>query len=220
MKILALEFSSTQRSVAVAEGDANAKLIVRGVAHESGTKETKAFSLIEAALASAHWSRTDIDCIVVGLGPGSYTGIRVAISIAQGWELARELKLLGISTVEALAHQAKSQRMTGSINIAIDAHRNEFYLATASAEAPVSELRNSLRLVSAAEIDRLISSGAKVIGPDLQQCFPTALHLWPEASALAQLAADRADFVMGEQLEPIYLRAPTFVKAPPPRLIP
>jgi tRNA threonylcarbamoyladenosine biosynthesis protein TsaB len=220
MKILALEFSSGQRSVAVAEIDPNTKPIIRGTARESGTKETKAFSLIEAALSSAHWSRIDIECVVVGLGPGSYTGIRVAISIAQGWQLAREVKLLGISTVECLAHQAKTQAITGSINIAIDAHRNEFYLATADGDAPVTEFRNSLHLVPADEIERLIASGAKVIGPELHPQFPAAQQMWPEASALAELAALRTDFVNGEDLEPIYLRAVAFVKAPPPRVIP
>src|SRR4051794_23641679 len=84
MKILALEFSSPVRSVAVG-GD----VPKHGYAEEGGSRETKPFALINAALAQAEISREEIHCIAVGLGPGSYAGIRIAIAIAQGWQLAR-----------------------------------------------------------------------------------------------------------------------------------
>ena len=47
--------------------------------------------------------REAIEAIAVGLGPGSYTGIRAAIALAQGWQLAREVKTLGVSSVAAMA---------------------------------------------------------------------------------------------------------------------
>ena len=52
--------------------------------------------MIESALAEAKIEREQIEVIAVGLGPGSYTGIRAAISVAQGWQLARGVKLLGV----------------------------------------------------------------------------------------------------------------------------
>lgn len=223
MKTLALEFSTSQHSVVVAEIEPGPVLSngsvasILGTAHESGTNETKAFALIETALRPANWSPADIECIIVGLGPGSYTGIRVAISIAQGWQLARNVKLLGISTVECLAHQAKFRGVPEAFHIAIDAHRNEFYLASGSVKDEISKFRDSLRLAAADEIERLIASGETVIGPDLG--FARARHLWPEAFALAEIAPGRTDFIRGEQLEPFYLRPTTFVKAPPPRVI-
>src|SRR5438876_225742 len=103
MKILALEFSSAQRSVAlVVDGQ------VRGRAQETGTRESRALSLIETALAAAGLERENVDCLAIGLGPGSYTGIRSAIALAQGWQLARGTKILGISSVESLAAQART----------------------------------------------------------------------------------------------------------------
>ena len=68
--------------------------------------------------------------IAVGLGPGSYTGIRAAIAMAQGWQLARGVKLLGVSSAEALAAQAQAENIFGRVNLVIDAQRGEFYLAT------------------------------------------------------------------------------------------
>jgi len=76
---LALEFSSSQRSVAVARAGR-----VLAETSEAGGRETHAFGMIEKVLAAAKIGRAEIECLAVGLGPGSYTGIRVALSIAQG----------------------------------------------------------------------------------------------------------------------------------------
>src|SRR5580704_7966632 len=124
MTILALEFSSPQRSVAVLRmGDTP----VVAEAIEAGGRNTTAFGMIEKVLAEAKIEREEIDVIVVGLGPGSYTGIRAAISIAQGWRLARGIKLLGVNSVEAIAAQAQVENFFGRVNVVIDAQRNEFY---------------------------------------------------------------------------------------------
>ncbi len=219
MNILALEFSSSHRSVAVLGTNAP-KPQAAGISRESDGRETHAFALIEKALDQAGLSRQSIDCICVGLGPGSYTGIRVAISVAQGWQLVRGVKLLGISSVDYLAIQAKQQRLHGTVNIAIDAQRNEFYLASYTVSEASLELPQPLRLVAADEIKRVIAVGGRIIGPDLSGLFAGAGDVWPDAATLAQLAAGRDNFVMGEQLEPIYLRPTTFVKAPPPRILP
>ena len=101
MKILALEFSSEQRSVAVVEDGR-----VLGEAREKTGKHTQAFALIEAALKEAQLEREQIDGIAVGIGPGSYMGTRIAIAIAQGWQLARGVKTAGISSAEAFAREA------------------------------------------------------------------------------------------------------------------
>ena len=67
-----------------------------------------AFGLIETALGQAQIEREQIDCLAVGLGPGSYTGIRAAISIAQAWQLARNVRVLGVGSVECFALQAQA----------------------------------------------------------------------------------------------------------------
>jgi tRNA threonylcarbamoyl adenosine modification protein YeaZ len=218
MKILALEFSSSRRSVAVAESDSNDRARILASAQEEG-RETRPLGMIETCLVQSRWSRADVDCIAVAIGPGSYTGIRVAISIAHGWQLAWGVKLLGISSVECLAAQAQGQGIKDQMNIAIDAQRDEFYLASGNANLDARSFRESLRLVAAEEVEHFIAAGQRVAGPDLDKRFPKAQQLYPEASALAKLAAARTDFVRGEQLEPIYLRPVEFVKAPPPRIV-
>jgi len=97
MTILALEFSSERRSVALARDG----IVLSEAVEQTGGRATNALGLIESALATAGLSRDEIEVIAVGLGPGSYTGIRAAIAVAQGWQLARGVKLLGISSAEA-----------------------------------------------------------------------------------------------------------------------
>lgn len=200
MTILALEFSSEQRSVALARGG-----VVLAEASESGGRNTKAFALIEKVLATAKVAREEIEAIAVGLGPGSYTGIRAAIAVAQGWQLARGVKLLGISSAECLAAQAQAAEIFGRVNVVIDAQRGEFYLATWEISGSERREVSPLKIVPAAP------AGESCVGPS------AGTVLFPAAATLAGLAGQRSDFLAGEDLQPIYLRETAFVKAVPAR---
>jgi len=213
MTILALEFSSSQRSVAVARDGC-----VLAEAAEAGGRETKAFGLIEKVLADANIRREEIGCLAVGLGPGSYTGIRVALAIAQGWQLARGVKLLGIGSVECLVAQAQAEKMFGRVNVAIDAQRGEFFLAVYEISADGAKEVGPLRIVPAATVDARAAAGEMLAGPEATRWLTAGKILLPSAMALAKLAARRNDFSPGEKLEPVYLRETNFVKAPPARL--
>src|ERR1041385_3695067 len=89
----------------------------------------KPLALAEAALREAGLEREQIECLAIGLGPGSYTGIRAAIALAQGWQLARGGKLLGMSSAACIAAQAQAEGLRGEACVVIDAQREEFYLA-------------------------------------------------------------------------------------------
>jgi tRNA threonylcarbamoyladenosine biosynthesis protein TsaB len=213
MKILALEFSSEQRSVALVDSGR-----VAGRASESGGRQTRAFALIDAALREAVWEREAIECIAVGLGPGSYTGIRAAIALAQGWQLARSVHVLGVGSVDCLVAQAHSEGVRGSVHFLIDAQRGEFYCGTAELAQPGPRL-SPLHIIGLEEA-RVLPVGALIVEPGLLQLFPGARARCPDAAALGKLASARSDFVSAEKLEPVYLRAVSFVKAPQPRVIP
>jgi len=215
MKILALEFSSPRRSVAVVvDGQLRARV------EEADPRANRALSWIEAALRAAGLEREKVECLAIGIGPGSYTGIRSAIALAQGWQLARGTHILGISSVECLAAQAQAERIHGRINIVIDAQRNEFYLARFEAGPSGARLLSPLHLAGRQTVLELISAGEIVLGPEAATWFPGARAVFPDAAMLGQLAAQRDDFLPGEKLEPVYLREASFAKAKPPRVIP
>ena len=214
MKILALEFSSPRRSVAVGDGSGRTS-----GACEQGDRGGQPFALIERALEQASVSREQIECVAVGLGPGSYAGIRSAIALAQGWQLARRVHLVGIPSVDCLAAQAQAAGIHGRVHFLIDAQRGEFYLGIYEIGATV-QLLEPLRLLPGAEAPLLAARGPVAVGQDLATRFPGAHVLEPDAAALCALAGPRKDFVAGEQLQPIYLRETNFVKAPLPRKSP
>lgn len=222
MKILALEFSSGQRSVAIVEtpvGQAASPARSLSVVTETGPRGLKPLVLVDAALRQAQLAPAQINCVAVGLGPGSYTGIRVAIAWAQGWQLARNVRIAGVSSVEALAVQAQAAGLIGPIAILIDAQRNEFYLALYEVLAGERRIIEPLHLATFTEVKTRLEHCEHVIGPEATRWFPNARLMSPSALAVAQLAAAKNEFVSAEHLEPIYLRQTTFVKAPPPRTV-
>lgn len=215
MTILALEFSSSWRSVAIARDG-----VVTGEAMETGGRSVAAFGMIEKVLAQAKIEREAVEAIAVGLGPGSYTGIRAAIALAQGWQLARPVKTIGVSSVAAMTAQAQAGKLFGRVNLLVDAQREEFYLATYDiTESACTEIM-PLKIVSRTEVQSRVDAGGILAGPDVEKFFPRARALFPGAAAVAILAARQNDFVPGEKLEPIYLRETTFVKTPLPRTPP
>jgi tRNA threonylcarbamoyl adenosine modification protein YeaZ len=208
MKILAVEFSSENRSVALVEGS-----VVLARAAEPGGR--RVIGLVEEVLRGAGCEREEVEAIAVGLGPGSYTGIRGAIAFAQGWQIGRPVNLIGVSSVECLAAQAEAEKIFGTVNIVVDAQRNEFYLARFQIEAGARRELEPLRLATHAEITACGEARETTVGPALEPWFPKAISLYPDAATLGQLSAKHP----GAKLEPIYLRETNFKKAPPLRII-
>lgn len=219
MKILAFDFSSPQRSVAVLNAWDDRPLQTFSEVVDSAPGRTmKPLAMVESAMLKAGLEREEIECIAIGLGPGSYTGIRAAIALAQGWQLGSNVKLLGISSAEAVAAQAQAEGARGTAQVVIDAQRGEFYVVNYElTDAGIRET-SPLRIVSREGI--ATPSGEVLIGPEVTKWFPGGRLVFPRAAVLAQMAVPRSDFLPGEKLEPIYLRETTFVKAPPPRELP
>ena len=192
---------------------------IRGTAVEEAPGATRALALVESALAQAQLGREEIECIAVGIGPGSYTGIRAAIALAQGWQLGRDVRLLGVSSVECLAAMAHAKGWLGPTSVVIDAQREELYLAKYQVNAAGWSEVDPLRLVAVEAVRQQAGAGELMIGPEVTRWFSTGRTLFPDAGTIAQLAIARSDFVSGEKLEPIYLRETTFVKAPLPRIV-
>ena len=215
MKTLAVEFSFDHRSVAVLDGE---NLLAEKTITEG--RNTAAVQLIEETLTAAKMSRPEIECIAVGIGPGSYTGIRAAIALTQGWQLAAGVKVQAADSLEALALGRQIAGDRGEITFAVDAARGEFYLAKFELENEGIRNIEPTRLAKRDEFEALLESGQPVIGPSLAEKYPVASEHFPSAEFVGRLASQRAEFVEASELEPVYLRQVDFVKAPPLREIP
>ena len=201
MKILALDFSTLRRSAAVVDENSNVLSTVTQEPQRAGSP----FPLISEALARAGLEAPDIDALAVGLGPGSYTGIRSSLAIAQGWNLARQIPAAGVSSAEAIAFAAFEKGLRGVVEVVIDAQRSEVYSALYNL-TDFSLLR-PLKILPKPET-------ATIIGPEASRWNEDGTIIEPGAAVIGKLASRAKNFGPPERLEAIYLREPSFVKAP------
>src|SRR6185312_12626224 len=121
MNLLAIETATEACSVALLHGNT---LIDRSELAPRRHAEL-VLPMAEALLAEAGITRKQLDVIAVGQGPGAFTGVRLAISVAQGLALALDIPVVSVSSLAALAMQAPKNG--APILAAIDARREEIY---------------------------------------------------------------------------------------------
>jgi tRNA threonylcarbamoyladenosine biosynthesis protein TsaB len=193
VKILALELSSARGSLAWRDGDA---VFTRDWANDRKHSGEFFHNLSEVQKRFGAPER-----IVVGLGPGSYAGTRIAISAAIGLQFASKAALVGLSSLCALDCAASEYVVVG------DARRQTFFLA---------QVRNTIlsappELQTEAELRRAIGA-LRARMPiftveDLPQ-FEGVSVRYPSAEILARLAQDANRTFVLPPLEPMYLREP------------
>ncbi|MFT4257482.1 MAG: tRNA (adenosine(37)-N6)-threonylcarbamoyltransferase complex dimerization subunit type 1 TsaB [Pseudoxanthomonas sp.] len=121
MRLLAFETATEACSVALSiDGDVIERFEIAPRRHAE-----LALPWAEQLLAEAGIAKSQLDAIAVGRGPGAFTGVRLAVALAQGIALALDLPVLPVSTLRALAVQGE-----GRILAAIDARMGEIYVAT------------------------------------------------------------------------------------------
>ena len=193
MTTLALECSTAQGSLAALR---DGRLIFSERFTSERGHGSALFVSLERALAVTGRRKR----VVVGLGPGSYSGIRIAIAAAIGLEVGHDSALLGIPSVAALETSASEYIAIG------DARRGQFFFARAKAglliEGPellsLDELNH--RLAAAAPLPVYASAPIPAL-PDVEIARPSA-------EILVRLAESARGITATDHLEPLYLREP------------
>lgn len=218
MKLLAFETATEACSVAVwVDGEVRER-------HEIAPRRHAALALpwADALLAEAGVAKAQLDAIAVGIGPGAFTGVRLAVALAQGIALGLDLPVVPVSTLAVLALSGRPpDAPTGTtICAAIDARMDEVYLGRfVCDEDGLVGTRGSEVLVAPALAavveggDALgIGTGFAAKGGALAERLRPArvfAEALPHAADLARLAA--RGFTLGgalpaDRLEPAYLR--------------
>jgi tRNA threonylcarbamoyladenosine biosynthesis protein TsaB len=194
VKILALEISTAQGSVAMLE-DSQEPIVFH---FRNDRKNSGAFF---QSLHDVSHRVHELDVIVVGLGPGSYAGIRIAIAAAIGLQTAGEIRLLGLSSICAIDPAPNEYCVVG------DARRASFFFARICANQIVEgiDLYNETEL--RARLEKLSSETAIFSSENLSQ-FPNAVVRYPTALMLGKLIQRGPLHASEAPLEPIYLRKP------------
>ena len=213
MRLLAIETATEACSIAV---------LVDGAVIErfeiAPRRHTElALPWAEALLAEAGIAKSQLDAIAVGRGPGAFTGVRLAIALAQGIALALDRPLLPVSTLATLAMQSTGERILA----AIDARMGEIYVA--------SFQRKGDGLVATS--DEVVIAPDAYVPPDgndwhavgtgfaaVDGALVARLQGWlatvdaaalPHAADVARLGAlafARGEAIAPERIEPAYLR--------------
>lgn len=226
MKILGIEWSSHKRTLALGDWAEGKGVRILATAALAGGRDSKYFEAFQRAADQAGVQKSDIETVVVGLGPGSYAGIRSAISVAYGWHLANDAKLIGIPSDRVLARKALSDHSILRVHTLIDAQRGECYHAVyeKGKEGSIHTVQ-ALSIVNPEQLIREESEDDVYVGADIQRWFhgkpPGDISLLegsPDAATLIQESENVLCKPGSPDLKPIYLRPTTFVKAPPARI--
>lgn len=215
VRILALETSSRVGSVALFE---DGRIVASAVHTQPNRHAEYSLALIESALSDAGWGKTSIDRVAVGIGPGSFTGIRVGMALAQGIALGIDVPLVGVGSLRAMARAVPDDDPRPRAAL-LDARMEELFLAVygaAGAElaAPAIVARDQVpALLESAYPDAVpIGEGALGLCPGALESGRTNL---PHAALTAVIASRLAPEAAPPR--PLYLRA---VNAKPPILAP
>jgi tRNA threonylcarbamoyladenosine biosynthesis protein TsaB len=189
---LAIETSTSHGSIALG----NDKVVVQSI--DLGTAQRHSASLFPV-LTRLGLPRLKIRRIIVGIGPGSFSGIRVGIAAAQGIALAQEVPVIGICSAWSIAVQFPQITRLG---VFADAKRREAF-CTAFANGEIERETYLLPMVD------LEDHTAKFTLAVSAEPLPgIATRVYPRARDLLSFSESFPGWVRQQPLEPIYLREP------------
>lgn len=124
--VLSIDTASDTCSVAVKNSDG---AVFESYSDGSGDHFEKLSVLVTECLEQSGAVISELSLIRVGLGPGSFTGLRIGVSFCKGLACAYRIPLVGVCSFEALAHVALRQGVSGLLAVASDARRDEVFCA-------------------------------------------------------------------------------------------
>ena len=199
-KVLAFDSSTETLSVALGLAGATKDFCFRQTA--GGNRASQVIlPIIQELMAQAQWRFTDLDAIAFGCGPGAFTGVRVACSVAQGLGFASETPVLPINTLLAVAQTAYMRVGYAQIMAALDARMGEVYTAS-------YDFRQ-LRAPWAAKAKLVCRHDCVVPSGYIQAGNMGGIACLPEASSMLCLARPLLQMgfaIPAEESRPLYIR--------------
>ena len=216
MKLLAFDTSTDILSVAVQGGAMDAARLYQHTAAGGAQTSTHLIPEIQRLMALAQLRLKDLDAIVFGAGPGSFTGLRTACSVAQGLAFGADVPVLPVDTLLAVAEEARWQcadAQSFAVTALLDARMDELYMANFVFSSGRWTRCSSDRLIKPENLawngtDRLAGNVFEGYGARLPPLAAQSAAL-PTATALLRLApallASGAG-VSAENALPTYIR--------------
>jgi tRNA threonylcarbamoyladenosine biosynthesis protein TsaB len=200
--LLAIDASTDQVELALASQGVVRAMTLPGGAQAS----TQLLPAVAALCVQANCRLADLDAVAYGAGPGAFTGLRTACSMAQGLGYGLARPTLALDTLAVVAEAAVLQGAPAQLWATLDARMGEIYAAPLQRLGPGRwrALRPTALYTPAALLDAVAQAGLgdAVAGPALQAYAELAQadHRWPLArpAGVALIAAARAAWAVGE----------------------
>lgn len=218
MKILALDTSTDACSAAIwldAECRELFEVVPRG-------HTDMILPMVDSLLAEAGLELGQMDALAFGRGPGAFTGVRIATGVIQGLAYARDLPVVPVSTLAALAQATARMHQCQMAIACLDARMEEVYWgAYAMRDGRMQVIELEERVCPAGQVPQLkgdawcgVGSGWQVYGDVLAERYASQLlmqypDVFPHAQDIAELAAfevEAGNMVTADQALPVYLR--------------
>lgn len=164
---------------------------------------------IERMLGAAGLAPGDLDLIACGVGPGSFTGIRIGIATAAALAYAAQVPVLDIGSLHGIAAGAPAE--AEHVLVALDARRGRVFAGLFRRGAAVGAYRNAEPAALAAELaaDTWVMGDAREAYPEIFRCYPGTADAPVRPDAIARLGAarfERGERKRPDELRPLYLR--------------
>lgn len=212
---LAVESATLVAGVAVGRDD---RILCEVTSHSALTHSERLLPMIDQALSLAGTDVAQLERLVVAVGPGSFTGLRIGLATVKGLAQALGLMVTPVSTLEALAWQQQTSDLVVPL---LDARKQQVYAAAyrrqllglQTIEPPQAVALSDLLTRLSGQSVLFAGEGAAIYRSEISRQLPTAqfaapLHNWPRAGSLALLAwQDGRAPVESALLHPDYLRA-------------
>jgi tRNA threonylcarbamoyladenosine biosynthesis protein TsaB len=219
MRILAFETSGSAGSVALLEATTGPARLIVEASVPTGQRTAKSLAPItERLLQQAGWPTGSIELVAVPIGPGSFTGLRIGVTMAKTFAYAIGAQVIGVNTLEVIACQAPPD--VAPLWTVMDAQRQELFTAMFVMPEPAQPLKivSETQIITQATWFGALNPSDRVSGPGLQRLLtplPTDVakvdetYWQPQAPTVGQLAWQQYEQGRRDdlwKLVPIYYR--------------
>ncbi|MBQ8302378.1 MAG: tRNA (adenosine(37)-N6)-threonylcarbamoyltransferase complex dimerization subunit type 1 TsaB [Clostridia bacterium] len=222
MKILAFDGTAKAATVALTDGD---RTLGYYTVDNGLTQSELLLPMAENLLSSLKLSFSDVELFATSVGPGSFTGVRIGVSLVKGLAFGKNIPCVGVSTLEALAENLKP--LKGILVPCMDARRGQVYSATFRSDGEnIERLTEDRAIALSALAEELREYGDECIylsgdgyevarrallAENITLSATPELLILENAVSVAKVAKrsyERGEAVSDSELSPIYLRMP------------
>ena len=211
MKVLCVDTSSTAGSVVLAE---DSKILGEVNLNSSLTHTSRLLTSIQHILNHVGLTLNSIDGFSVICGPGSFTGVRLACSVAQGLSYSLGISAIKVSSLEVMAEHFNKKYQAKKVVTLVNAHMGQLYLGIFEYEHELSSFSEVGIQIEEFDISDFgsetyfVGNGCDLVKKQLNKIKPKIYNHFPQAIDLLNIAKKRlakGQIINPEMIVPVYL---------------